>query len=73
MIVLQNDDATAAGDRDKLRRGGDAVADRGYQRDVGRIGMDQPRSRGPRALVLGVGERSIQSRPACWVLSGNGL
>jgi hypothetical protein len=60
MIVFQNDDASAAFDRQQLRRGRDTVADRGYQRDVGGIGIDQAGSRRPRAVVLAVCEGGVE-------------
>jgi hypothetical protein len=60
MIILQNDDASAAVDGQDLRRRRHAVADRGDQRDVGGIGMDQAGRRCPCAFVLAIGEASVE-------------
>jgi hypothetical protein len=60
MIVFQNDHAGAAGDRYEFGRRRHAITDRGYQGDVGGIGIDQPRRGGPRALVLPVGEAGVE-------------
>ena len=49
----------AASDGQELRRRRHAIADRGDQRDIGCIGIDQPCGRRPRAFVLRVGEGGI--------------
>src|SRR6266700_1429116 len=59
MIVLQYEDTRAARDRQELRRRGNAVADRGNQGDIARVGMDQAGRGRPRALVLGGGETIV--------------
>ena len=59
MIVLQQQHARAGRHRQRLRRRGDAVAHRGNQRDVAGIGIDQPRRRTTRPLVLTGGEVGI--------------
>jgi hypothetical protein len=66
MIVLKRDDAGAAGDRQDLRRRRHAVTDRGYQRDIGGIGIDQPSRGSPRALVLLVCEAGVQCPGSCF-------
>jgi hypothetical protein len=83
MIVLQNDHARAALDRQDFCGACNAVADRGYQRDIIGVGLDQARCRRPCAFVLLVDERSIErpgvplrptaARPASSVRSGSGL
>src|ERR1700712_4733671 len=60
MIVLQHDDSRAASDGKKLRRRRNAVTDRGYQRNVGRLGIDQPRGGHARTFVLLVRERGLE-------------
>jgi hypothetical protein len=60
MIAFQNEDASVAADGQNLRRRRNAVTDRGDQRDVGGIGIDQAGSRCPRALVLLVCESGIE-------------
>ena len=60
MIVFQNDHAGAATDGQKLGRGGNAIADRGDQGDVGGIGIEQPCRGKPRAFVLFAGEPRSQ-------------
>jgi len=60
MIVLENENTRAARNPQELRRGRNAVADRGNQSDVARIGIDQPRGRMTGALVLGIGKGGIE-------------
>src|SRR6202011_833058 len=72
MIVFQNDDSSAALDRQNLGRGRNAVTDRGDQRDVGGIGMDQPSSRRPRAFVLVVCEGGVERPGGALALNRSG-
>ena len=60
VVVFENENARGAGNRHQLRRGRNAVADRGNQCDIARIGIDQPRSRIARSLMLAVGEGSLE-------------
>jgi hypothetical protein len=60
VIVFQHEDARAAAGHQKLRRCRDAVADRGDQRDVGRLGMDQPGGSAPCTFMLLVGEGGFE-------------
>ena len=60
MIVFQHDNAAAASDRYELCGGGDAVADRGGQSDVGGVGIDQAGGSGAGALVLVPGSVSAE-------------
>jgi hypothetical protein len=54
VIVFQHEDARPAAERQQLRRRRHAIADRRDQRDIGRLGMDQPRGGAPRTFMLGI-------------------
>jgi hypothetical protein len=60
VIVLQQQHAAAGRHRQHLRRRGGAVADRGDQRHVAGLGVDQLRRRAPRPLVLLGGEARVE-------------
>ena len=60
VIVFQHEHARAAAERQKLRRGRHAIADRGDQRDIGRLGMDQPGGGGSRAFMLRVRKAGLE-------------
>ena len=60
MIVRQHDHARAAPDRQYLRGGRNAVTDRGNQRDIGGLGIDQPGGGKTRAFMLLVGEGGLE-------------
>ena len=71
VIVFQHDDARAARDRHQLCGRRHAVADRGDQRDVGGIGVDEARGGDARALVLAAGKAGIE-RPGSALAADGG-
>jgi hypothetical protein len=62
VVVLKHEHAGAPRDRQELCRGGDAIADGGDQRDVLRVGIDQPCRGATGALVYLVG-KAAGNRP----------
>jgi hypothetical protein len=71
VIVFQNEDARAAAGCQQLRRGRYAIADRRDQRDIRRLGMDQPGGGGSRAFMLRVGKAGLD-RPGRALASHRG-
>ena len=71
MIVFQHDDAAAARNRQKFGRRRHAVTDRGDQRDVGGIGVDQPGGGDACAVVLAAGKTGVE-RPGLTLAAHGG-
>ena len=72
MIVFQNEDARAARDNQYLGGSGNAVADRGDQRNVGGFGIDQAGGGSARTLVLAAGEAGVE-RPRSALAQDRGV